>query len=106
MEILLALGNMQSNRLDEETTLSQMRSVLTELNRSWRALEKSLWEAQDEDAWNFAQSGPNDDLRLRVERQLKSELAARTMRRDLLMKTIESWRHGAVANRKVIGLIR
>jgi hypothetical protein len=106
MEILLALGNIQSNRLDDETTLFQMRSVLAELDRSWRALEKSLLEAQEEDAWNFALCGPNEDLRVRVERQLKSELGARTRRRDLLLKTVADWAQGPVANRKVAGLFR
>jgi len=106
LEILLALGNIQSNRLDDETTLSQMRSVLAELNRSVRALEKSLREAESEDAWNFARSGATDELRCRVERQLNMDLAARMRRRDLLVSTIAEWARGPVANRKVATLFR
>ena len=102
MEILLGLSDIQSNQLDERTSLAQMHSVLAELNRSARALEKSLLEAQGEEAWNFARTGPDDDLRLRIERQLKSDLAARTMRLDLLTGTIAGWAHGPIANRKVI----
>ena len=82
-----------------------MRALLAELERALRALEKSLLEAEGEDAWNFAQTGPASDLRLRVERQLKSDLAARTMRLDVLTKTIAAWAQGPMANRKV-GLVR
>jgi hypothetical protein len=102
MEILLGLSDIQSNQLGEETSLAQMHSVLAELNRCARALEKNLLEAQGEDAWNFARTGPADDLRLRIERQLKSDLAARTQRLDLLAKTIAGWAEGPIANRKVI----
>jgi len=67
-----------------------------------RSLEKSLLEAEGEDAWNFAQAWPNEDLQVRVERQLKSDLAARTIRLDVLKETIAAWSRGPIANRKVI----
>jgi hypothetical protein len=67
-----------------------------------RSLEKSLLEAADEDAWNFAQAGPNEDLQVRVERQWKSDLAARTIRLDVPTQTIAAWARGPIANRKVI----
>jgi hypothetical protein len=105
MEILLALSDIEANEIGEGTSLFQMHSVLAELNRSLRALEKSLVEAREEEAWNFARTGPNQDLRLRVERQLKSDLAARTMRLDLLTRTIAAWAQGPIANRQV-GLFR
>ena len=101
MEILLALSDIESNYSGNHTSISQMRAVLAELERALRALEKSLLEAEGEDAWNFAQTGPASDLRLRVERQLKSELAARTMRLEVLMKTLAAWAQGPVANRKM-----
>ncbi len=66
-----------------------------------QALEKSLLEAEGEEAWDFARIGPNAGLHLRVERQLKSDLAARTRRLDLLTRTIAEWAAGPVANRKV-----
>jgi len=100
MEILLALSDIQSSQLGEGTSLSQIHSVLSELNRSLRALEKSLLEAQEEDAWNFARTGPDHDLRLRVERQLKSDLLARMTRLDLFTRTIASWAQGPMANRQ------
>jgi hypothetical protein len=102
MEILLALIDIESNNTGAQTSIGQMREVLSELERALRALEKSLLEAEGEDAWNFAQSGPNSDLRLRVQRQLKSDLAARTMCLDVLTRTIADWARGPIANRKVI----
>jgi hypothetical protein len=49
MELLLALSDL-SNAPGASTTLSQMRSVLSELTRSLRALELSLVEARREDS--------------------------------------------------------
>lgn len=102
MEILLALIDIESNRMGAQTSVGQMRAILTELERALRALEKSLLEAEGEDAWNFARSGPKADLRLRVERQLKSDLAARSMRLDVLTKTLAAWAQGPIANRKIM----
>jgi hypothetical protein len=102
MEILLALIDIESNSMGTQTSIGQMRAILVELERAWRALEKSLLEAEGEDAWNFAQTGPSEDLRVRVERQLKSDLAGRTLRLDVLTKTIAAWAHGPIANRKVV----
>ncbi len=100
MEILLALIDIDSNALGVQTSVGQMRAILMELERALRALEKSLLEAEGEDAWNFAQTGPSGDLRLRVERQLKSDLAARSLRLDVFTKTIAAWAQGPISNRK------
>lgn len=97
MELLLALSDL-SDGLGSGNTLSQMQAVLAELNRSIRALEKSLQEAEGEDAWNFARTGPSEDLRVRVERQLKHQLAGREQRLDLLRRTIADWARGPVLN--------
>jgi hypothetical protein len=91
MELLLALSDLAYAPGGAGTTLSQMRSVLGELTRSVRALELSLAEAGREDSWNFARIGPSEDLRLRVERQLKHDLALRQQRLELLTKTIAGW---------------
>jgi len=106
MEILLALIDIESNNMGAQTSVGQMRAILVELERALRALEKSLLEAEGEDAWNFAQGGPNDDLRLRVERQLKSDLTARTLRLDVLTRTIAGWAQGPIANRKAVPAAR
>ena len=101
MEILLALSDIESNQIGAQTSIAQMRLVLAELERAWRALEKSLREAEGEDAWNFAQTGPTSNVRARVERELKSQLAARTIYLDVLTNTIAAWAQGPIANRKV-----
>jgi hypothetical protein len=102
LEILLALIDIESNGVGAQTSVSQMRATLAELERARRALEKSLLEAEGEEAWDFAQRGANADLRLRVERQLKSDLAQRSLRLDIFTKTIAAWAHGPIANRKVM----
>jgi len=102
LEILLALIDIESNGTSAQTSVSQMRATLAELERATRALEKSLLEAEGEDAWDFAQRGPNEDLRLRLERQLKADLAQRSLRLDVFTKTIAAWAHGPIANRKVM----
>ena len=102
LEILLALIDIESNGTSAQTSVSQMRATLAELERATRALEKSLLEAAGEDAWDFAQRGPNEDLRLRLERQLKADLAQRSLRLDVFTKTIAAWAHGPIANRKVM----
>ena len=93
MELFLALSDL-SNAPGASTTLSQMRSALSELTRSVRALELSLVEARREDSWNFARTGPSEDLRSRVERQLKHDLALRQQRLELLTGTIAGWATG------------
>ena len=78
-----------------------MLVVLAELERARRALEKSLLEAEREEAWDFARMGPNPELRERVEYQLKADLARRVRRLDLLSRTIADWAQGPLANRKL-----
>ena len=102
MEILLALCDIQANELAEGTSLGQMHSVLGELQRSLRALNKMLREAEGEDAWDFARVGPNDGLRLRVERQLKTDLATRTSRLDVFTRTIAEWQRPSIAVRRMM----
>jgi hypothetical protein len=102
LEILLALVDIESSSMGTQTSVGQMRAILAEMERAARALEKSLLEAEGEDAWNFSQSGPDADLRVRVERQLKSDLASRSLRLEVLTKTIAAWAHGPIANRKVM----
>ena len=101
MEILLALSDINADPLSGDTSVSQMRGVLAELQRALRALEMSLREAEREDAWDFARAGADERLRARVERELKFELASRTARLDLLTQTIAAWANGPIANRHV-----
>lgn len=106
MELLLALSNIRTNDLGDETSLAQMRSVLAELRRSLRALEKSLLEAESEDAWNFARRGPNDDVKMRVERTLKFDLATRLRHLDVLKKTVADWARAPLLSRSAVSMGR
>jgi hypothetical protein len=91
LEILLALSDIESDRFSDQTSVSQMRAVLAELARAIFALEDSLRQARDENAWNFARVGPGPGLRTEVERELKANLRRRSERLSLLQQTIADW---------------
>lgn len=91
LEILLALSDIESERFSDQTSVSQMRAVLAELERAIFALEDSLRQARDEDAWNFARVGPGPGLRTEVEKELKANLHRRSERLSLLQQTIANW---------------
>ena len=104
LEILLALSGIESDRFSEETTVAQMRAVLTELTRAFFALQDSLRQARDDDAWGFAREGATAGLGERVERELRANLRLRSDRLSLLNRTIADWsrppamRHVRVGN--------
>jgi hypothetical protein len=91
LEILLALSDIESERFSDKTSVAQMRAVLAELERAIFALEDSLRQARDENAWNFARVGPGPGLRTEVERELKANLRLRSERLTLLQQTIADW---------------
>jgi hypothetical protein len=91
LEILLALSDIESDRFSDQTSVSQMRAVLAELERAIFALEDSLRQARAENAWNFARVGPGPGLRTEVEKDLKANLRGRSERLSLLEQTIADW---------------
>jgi len=91
MEILLALSDIESDNLGEQTTLFQMRAVLAELRRALRALERSLSQARTHDAWNFVRKGAGNALRQRVQRELESDLLTNKARLRVLLEMIAGW---------------
>jgi hypothetical protein len=91
LEILLALSDIQANPFREDMSVAQMRSVVEELKRALFALEDSLRQAREEDAWEFARTGASADLRATVERELSANLRRRTERLELLRQTIATW---------------
>lgn len=91
MEILLALSDIESDNLGEQTTLFQMRAVLGELKRALRALQRSLAQARTHDAWNFVRKGAGKALRSKVEQELKSDLLSKTNRLIFLTEMITGW---------------
>jgi len=97
LEILLALSDIDSDRFSAETSVSEMRALLAELERALFALEDTLRQARNEDAWNFARGGAVAGLRFRVERELQGSLRSRLQRLRLLKQTIAAWSRSALA---------
>jgi hypothetical protein len=91
LEILLALSDIESDQFGDQTSVAQMRALLAELERAAFALEDSLRQAQNENAWNFARTGARPDLRAEVERELQANIRRRSERLSLLEQTIAQW---------------
>jgi hypothetical protein len=91
LEILLALSDIQANPFRDDMSVSQMRGVVEELKRALFALEDSLRQARQEDAWEFARTGASPELRAEVERELSANLRRRAERLELLRRTIATW---------------
>ena len=73
--MLLAMTDLQANATGEHTSLSQMRSVLAELRRSFNAIQRNLRAAKKDPAWNFG-GFPN---RSALEERMRSELESRLL---------------------------
>jgi hypothetical protein len=101
LEILLALSDIDSERFSDQTSVSQMRAVLAELTRALFALEDSLRQARDEDAWGFGRTGVLPGLRERVQRDLDANLRTRSTRLSLLKRTIADWARPPLVKRTV-----
>jgi hypothetical protein len=102
LEILLALSDITSDRFSDQTSVSQIRAVVAELERALFALNDSLRQARGEDAWGFARGGAADGLRVRVERELQLNLRTRKTRLAVLQRTISEWSRPAWASRSVM----
>jgi hypothetical protein len=101
LEILLALSDIDSERFSDQTSVSQMRAVFAELTRALFALEDSLRQARDEDAWGFARNGVLPGLRERVQRELQASLRTRSNRLALLKRTIADWSRPPLVKRAI-----
>ncbi len=99
MEILLALSDIQDGPFSDQTSVSQMRALAAELKRALFALDDSLRQARDDDAWDFARAGVRDHLHARVERELHATLRTRSQRLALLRQTIAGWSASAFVSR-------
>jgi hypothetical protein len=106
MEILLALSDIESNTVGDQTSLAQMRAVRLELERALDALERSLHEAKRDDAWDFARQGADQALRTQIQRELERNLVTRTTRLASLEKIIAEWAHPPGLNRRATVLRR
>lgn len=86
LEMLLAMTDLQANATGEHTSLSQMRSVLAELRRSFNALQRNLRAAKKDPAWNFC--GLAD--RSALEKRVRSELESRFQWHEGLLQTLDA----------------
>ena len=91
LELLLALSYLQVEGLENETCLGDIMLVQENLQRSLRALSKSVAEAEKEDAWDFARLGPTPQLATEIERQLKFDLVNRVRYFDQLQGRLAEW---------------
>lgn len=91
MELLLALSHLQAGTMSPNHGVGHLLVVQRDLERSTRALEKSIREARNEEAWDFAAVGATPHLAKDVERQLKHDLAGRTKYLRELEATVLQW---------------
>jgi hypothetical protein len=87
LEMLLAFTDIQLNEVGDHTSLFQMRSVLAELRRSLKALQKNLRAARKEPAWNFSRASAED--RSGMEWTMRMELKARLSLQECELQRLE-----------------
>jgi len=100
LEMLLALTDIRSNSAGEHTSLSQMRSVLKELRRSFNSLKRSLGAARREMAWDFARTADRSALKSKLRRQFESDLAAQKAKLRQLEALLSAWASPAKAKKR------
>jgi hypothetical protein len=91
LEMLLALTDVQANTTGEHTSVSQMRSVLTELRRSFNQIQRNLRLAKDDPAWDFSRGSDHSALEKRIARELKAQLQRLEIRERQLDAEIAQW---------------
>jgi hypothetical protein len=91
LEMLLALTDVQANTTGDHTSLSQMRSVLTELRRAFNELQRNLRLAKNDPAWDFCRGSNHSALENRISRELKAQLLRLETRERQLDAEIARW---------------
>ncbi len=86
LEMLLAMTDLQANATGEHTSLSQMRTVLAELRRSFNALQRNLRAAKKDPAWNFCGLADRSGL----EKRVRSELESRFLWHEGLLAALDA----------------
>lgn len=95
LEMLLALTDIQANTTGDHTSVSQMRAVLAELRRSFRALEKSLKDARRDPAWDFARSKNREAVKTRMEREMRRDLSQAEADYAEMRGRVQRWEEAA-----------
>lgn len=102
LEMLLAMTDLQANATGEHTSLSQMRSVLAELRRSFNALQRNLRAAKKDPAWNFCGLVDRSALEKRVRSELESRFRWHEGFLRQLDATIARWSASPKARKKPV----
>jgi hypothetical protein len=102
LEMLLAMTDLQANATGEHTSLSQLRSVLAELRRSFNALQRNLRAAKKDPAWNFCALTDHSALEKRVRRELESKFLWHKRLLETLDAKIARWSAPPKARRKPV----
>lgn len=100
LEMLLALSELEADTFGEGTSLSQMRSVLAELRRSYNALQRNLRAAKADPAWNFAQRKDHPMLARRMTSDLKRIITDLEHHLESLEAQIAHWAKPPAARRR------
>ena len=103
LEMLLAMTDLQENATGEHTSLSQMRSVLSELRRSYNALQRNLREAKSDPAWNFGRMQDRSTLAKRIERDIKLNITSCEKRLEDLESEIARWSAPPKTRKRQVG---
>lgn len=102
LEMLLALTDLQANATGDHTSLSQMRSVLAELRRSFNELQRNLRMAKNDPAWDFCRVSDHTALRKRISRELESRLQRHESRQRQIDEEIARWSAPQKARKKPV----
>ncbi len=91
LEMLLALTDIQSENIGEQTSLFQIREVLAELRRGLKSMEKSLRTARKDPAWGFARTTDRSALQGKMARKFRTDLAKQYRRLQGCYALIARW---------------
>jgi len=91
LETLLALTEMESGTNGGRASLSQMRGALAELNRAFRAIQRSLGAVRRDPAWGFSRDPYHGAMEKRVRREMEESLAQQRWVLADLKRTLDDW---------------
>ncbi|MEI6716088.1 MAG: J domain-containing protein [Verrucomicrobiota bacterium] len=91
LEMLLALSETSTQAVTSATSLSQLRSVLKELERSSQAVLRSLSQAKKDMAWNFTQLKDRAPLEKRLRRQFETDRMMQLESLDAIGDLLAEW---------------
>jgi hypothetical protein len=91
LETLLALTEMESGTNGGRASLSQMKGALAELNRAFRAIQRSLRKAKGDPAWGFSRDPYHGPMEKRVRRELEGSLSEQRWVLAELKRTLDDW---------------